>query len=173
MRDIRSLYMDAKGHPDRVAAYDEAVHYLLENDPYHYILQLEYIISSASGLSTFPVFMEKYGLPIVSYDYVTACFEKCRDKCDLLSYDGSGYTTILTELAAQKQKYQQCFAMFEYYCDSLPEGYVKTYYSTTKGKLNSRLPAGMIGRRTGITTSARASPGRGRPISISPGTRSV
>ena len=66
MKDIRSLYRNAKttGREVAISSYKEAVEELVQNHPFDYILQLEYIISSEVGFSTLDSFLERYGLCI-------------------------------------------------------------------------------------------------------------
>lgn len=143
MPDIKSLYNAVKQHnqPSTINAYTEAVNDLYENHPVDYISNLEYIITSNIGLKTLKPFIEKYGLPIVAYDYVMECLDGCLEKAkaNVANNIIDTYTEAVNDLAAYKEKYGNCFNMYAY--QSITEG--KMFDSLRKGIANSKF-GGML-----------------------------
>ena len=84
MKDIRSLYRNAKttGREVAISSYKEAVEELVQNHPFDYILQLEYIISSEVGFSTLDSFLERYGLCIPACQLLLEAVEECVERCE-------------------------------------------------------------------------------------------
>lgn len=149
MRDLKSLYLEAKktGTEADIDHYMEAVNDLLNNDPLGYISNLEYIISSSTGLQTLNEFVEKHGMPLACVDTLEACLEKCIEKCEASKKDPSAYKKVQEEVQKARSNYDESFAMFEYYSDTLPENYVEAYYGKNdKGIPNRKLVVGMISK---------------------------
>ena len=117
MRDLKSLYLEAKktGTEVDIDHYMEAVNDLLNNDPLGYISNLEYIISSSTGLQTLNEFIEKHGMPLACVDTLEACLEKCIEKCEASKKDPSAYKKVQEEVQKARSNYDESFAMFEYY----------------------------------------------------------
>lgn len=149
MRDIKSLYLEAKrtGSQKDIDHYMEAVHDLMNNDPLGYISNLEYIISSSSGLQTLHEFVEQNGMPLACVDTLEECLEKCIHKCEVSGKDASEYKKVKEQVQNARSNYDESFAMFGYYSDSLPENYVEAYYGKNdKGIPNRKLIVGMINK---------------------------
>lgn len=158
MKDIRTLYLTARnsGRQTDIAAYTEAINELLESNPNGYISNLEYIISSSIGLNTWDTFVTEYGFPLVCYNDIIACFEKCIDKCDTRDKDASKYKEAKEKLESFYDSHKHCVSMFESYSsdimkdgksygDHINKTYVETYYgSNGKGVQNRKLVSGMI-----------------------------
>ena len=147
MRDLKSLYLEAKktGTEADINHYMEAVNDLLNNDPLGYISNLEYIISSSTGLQTLHEFVEKNGMPLVCINTLEACLEKCVEKCEESKKDPSAYKKVQEEVQRAKSKFDESFAMFGYYEDTLPENYLEGYYGKNdRGIPNRKLIAGML-----------------------------
>ncbi len=144
MSDLKQLYFRARnGQASDVSSYVEAVNRATDN-PADYILNLEYIISSSTGLSTLKPFIEKHGLPIAVCVNTIQLLEKCVEKCNALNKDASLYKEAFDYLTAYKEKYHGAFDMFDYYSEADVSRYIKTYYSSTNGQQNRKLCAGML-----------------------------
>ena len=88
MSDFKQLYFKAKnGLSTDVSSYVEAVQNAFNNNPVDYILNLEYIISSSTGISTLKPFIEKYGLPIAVYESTMELLENSVEKCEMQKKD--------------------------------------------------------------------------------------
>lgn len=149
MKDIKSLYLAAKssGKQADISAYIEAIQELINDDPNGYITQLEYIISSDIGLKTVKPFIGKNGFPIACYDPMIDALNECVHKCEIYGKDASIYNEAINEFKAFRNKYINCFMMFENFKPDLNNNYVSTYYrKNEKGHQNRKLIAGMISK---------------------------
>ena len=147
MSDFKHLYMEArKGRSSDISSYVEAVNSALDNDPVGYILGLEYIISSDTGLKTLKPFVEKYGLSVAAYDHVTELLEKCVDKCNVQQKDAALYKEAISYVESFKDKYHGAYGMYKFYNEGYNEDYVKTYYGSSRGTQNRLLLNGMISK---------------------------
>lgn len=145
MSDFKKLYFQARmGRQSDISSYVEAVQNAFANDPADYILNLEYIITSSTGLQTFKPFIEKYGLPIAAYESTMELLEKCVERCETQQKDASLYKEAISHLEAYKEKYHGAFDMFDYYSEGNEGEYIRTYYSSTNGNQNRTLGAGML-----------------------------
>ncbi len=153
MKDIKSLYLTAKlsGKQSDISAYEQCIQESFENDPKRYISNVEYIIKSSLGLPTLKPFIEKYGLPITCYDSIMECLIECSKKSMKNELDGSLYDEMISYMESLKEKYKNCFIMFESYSSNDDvnsdkiESYVETYYGfNQKGIQNRKLLSGMI-----------------------------
>lgn len=144
MNDFKYLYMQAKkGRSTDISSYLEAIKSTFDK-PLDYILNLEYIIQSDAGLKTLKPFIEKYGLPIASYDNVVDLIEECCHKCESQGKDDSLYKESLSYMQEYKDKFHGAFDMFNYYNEDVSSDYIKTYYSFTNGIQNRYIPKGMF-----------------------------
>lgn len=147
MKDIKSLYNEARktGNVSDISAYQEAIQTYLECNPYGYISNLEYIITSDIGASTLKKFVETNGLPISCYDNVMEVLEKAIHKCDISGKDSSYFKEAADWLSNYRRKYLNCFMMYEYYTEEVDPRYVETYYGFNESGIPGRkLVAGMI-----------------------------
>lgn len=133
LKDIKSLYQSAKssGLKADADAYIEAVNDCLQNNPYQYASNIEYIISSSYGIKTFKEFFDRYGIPIVSYDTIMESVDEAIKKCSYRNINSDIYKEAKTLLESFKDKYQNAFIMFEAYNDISEEThdeYVRAYY---------------------------------------------
>jgi hypothetical protein len=146
MKDIKSLYLTAKqsGRQQDVNSYIECVRDYLENSPFQYISNLEYIISSSIGLSTLKEFVDRNGISIGSYNDIMTCLESGMKKCRLKEQNDSAYKEAVSMMESFKEKYHNCFIMFEAFQDGTPGNlYIEAYYKNfplikkaEKGKIN-------------------------------------
>lgn len=148
MKDIKSLYSLAKssGNAEDISAYNEAVRELLESNPLGYMSNLEYIISSNTGISTITEFVERWGLPISSYDKFMGTVEKVTRRATVAGVDLTPYKEAKQFLESFKARYEKCFVMLEY-VDGNPnvDMYERAYYSKNlNGVQNRKLAVGMI-----------------------------
>lgn len=147
MKDIKSLYNEARktGNESDISAYQEAIQTYLECNPYGYISNLEYIITSDIGASTLKKFVETNGLPIACYDSVMEVLEKAIHKCDISGKDSSSFKEASDWLSDYRKKYLNYFMMYEYYTEEVDPKYIETYYSFNDSGIQGRkLPVGMI-----------------------------
>lgn len=147
MKDIKSLYLQAKisGNDNDISTYTEAVYDMLDDRPHDYILNLEYIITSENGLSTWNTFVEKYGLPIVCYDDVIDLFEKCSEKCKERKVSSDKYDKACQKLKDFKESNKILFDMYGFYAPENVSDYVEAYYGySDKGYQNRKLIGGMV-----------------------------
>ena len=142
--DIKSLYLNAK-NAGEISAYTEAVNQLSVSNPRDYVTQLEYIIKSNIGLATVKPFIEKFGLPIPLWETMVNVLTECKAKSKNAEYTALVENTI-ADLKAFREKYIQCFAMYEYYNeDKDSSSYISTYYGESKNNVQNRyLLSGMI-----------------------------
>ena len=142
--DIKSLYLNAK-NAGEISAYTEAVNQLSVSNPRDYVTQLEYIIKSNIGLATVKPFIEKFGLPIPLWESMVNVLTECKAKSKNAEYTALVENTI-ADLKAFREKYIQCFAMYEYYNEDKDSSlYISTYYGESKNNVQNRyLLAGMI-----------------------------
>lgn len=151
MKDIKSLYLAAKstGRQQDINMYMECVQDFLENHPNDYVSNLEYIISSNVGLSTLNEFVEKHGISIASYDQIMTCLEDGVKKCRYQAMDNTLYQEAIKMMESFKQKYSNCFIMFEAFQDKMSGRYIEAYYKNfpilrnPKGNINI---SGMLSR---------------------------
>ncbi len=115
MKDIRSLYEAAKynGRSTDVSAYVEAVDQLLESNPRGALSNVEYIISSGHGTQGIMSMMERYGLPIVSYEPLMESINEIIEHGQSLGKDTSDQEKLQAHLEAFYDKYRNCFMMYE------------------------------------------------------------
>ena len=115
MKDIKSLYLTAKlsGKRNDITEYTECIHELFEHYPSDYVSNIEYIIKSSIGLSTLKPFIEKYGLSIALYDDIIGILESCSEKCNDKELDSTSYNEMISYLESFRDKYKNCFMMFE------------------------------------------------------------
>lgn len=158
MKDIKTLYLTARssGKQTDIAAYTEAINDLLKTDPYSYLSNLEYIISSSIGLDTWDSFVAENGFPLACYNDIVACFEKCIDKCDKCDKDASKYREAKEKLESFYDSHKHCVSMYESYSSNIMRDgksygehitqlYVETYYGFNgSGIQNRKLVSGMI-----------------------------
>ena len=147
MKDIKILYETAKssGKTSDINSYKEAVKELIEIKPTEFIPNLEYIITSDINVSRLDDFVEKYGLSISAYHPIVECLQSCIEKCESRKIDSSLYKEYLEKFESFRKKYKNCFDMYEYYENELPENYTSTYYSFNEnGFQNNKLLVGMI-----------------------------
>lgn len=147
MKDIKSLYNAVKFSqtPQNIKAYEECINSFIENSPYEYVSNLEYIISSSLGVKTLNSFIEKNGLPIPCFENVMNVLESTIQKCQSKGMDYSIFKNVYNEMVEFHNKYQDCFDMYEYYNLEDKDLYVKTYYEKNEnGVQKSKLAAGMI-----------------------------
>jgi hypothetical protein len=133
LKDIKSLYQSAKasGAKADADAYIEAVNDYLQNNPYGYASNIEYIISSSYGIKTFKEFFDTYGIPLMSYDRIIESVDESIKKCSFRNINSDIYKETKTLLESFRNKYQNAFIMFESYdYDSNVSGdeYLKLYY---------------------------------------------
>lgn len=135
MKDIKSLYNAAKssGKPQDIDAYNECIREYIEHNPYAYISNLEYIISSSTGLATLKEFVDKNGLSVACYDMVMECVESCIAKCESKNIDATAYHEAVTYLSSYKNKYRNCFNMYEFYIND--ESDSEEFEEKSNGKL--------------------------------------
>lgn len=147
MKDIKSLYNEARktGNASDISAYQEAIQTYLECNPYGYISNLEYIITSDIGANTLKKFVETNGLPIACYDSVMEVLEKAIHKCNISGKDSSYFKEAADWLSSYRKKYLNYFMMYEYYTEEVDPRYIETYYSfNDSGVQGRKLPVGMI-----------------------------
>ena len=147
MKDIKSLYLAAKssGKQADISAYTEAIQDLIDNNPYSYMTQLEYIISSDIGLKTVKPFIEKNGFPIACYDKMIESLNECIRKCEVYGKDNSLYTEMVEYFETFRADHINCFMMFENYNLELDESYTRIYFGKNdKGISNRKNISGMI-----------------------------
>lgn len=146
MSNLKQLYFQVRnGLSSDISSYIEAVQNAF-NDPADYILNLEYIIQSSTGLETFKPFIEKYGFPIAAYNSTMELLEKCVNKCTTQKKDASLYIEAINYLNEFKEKYHGAFDMFDFYSESDNSEYIKTFYSFTNDKQNRLLVSGMMNK---------------------------
>ena len=146
MKDIKSLFMTAKdsGRDVDICSYSNAIQEAMQT-PMDYISNLEYIIQSNIGVSTFKEFVESNGLPIVLYEQCMGLIDECIRRCNIFKKPVDEYTEAKSFLESYKAKYIKEFAMFDYFCDELPKNYISSYYSVNESGIHGRqLAAGMI-----------------------------
>jgi hypothetical protein len=142
LKDIKLLYQSAKssGLQSDINNYIEAVNNSLQNDPYLYASNLEYIITSNHGVKTFREFIEKYGIPLIKYDSIMESFDNAIKQCKYRGIDSSIYNESKEMLESFKNEYKNSFIMFEAYKDELDashDEYTKLYYNEY---FNSNIP---------------------------------
>jgi RimJ/RimL family protein N-acetyltransferase len=133
LKDIKSLYQSAKSSGSKVDAdsYIEAVNDCLQNDPYQYASNIEYIISSSYGIKTFKEFFDRYGIPLISYDTIMESIDTAIKKCSFSNIKTDIYNETKALLESFRNKYQNAFIMFESYdgdTDISRDDYLKLYY---------------------------------------------
>lgn len=141
MKDIRSLYRNAKttGREVAISSYKEAVEELVQNHPFDYILQLEYIISSEVGFSTLDSFLERYGLCISACQLLLEAMEECVERCEekKLPKLKKKYEDKQKELEKFQETYSHCCTMYDFYQDvDRAKEYLESYYGETDGVPN-------------------------------------
>lgn len=149
MKDIKTLYTLAKSSKGNkeIKEYQEAINELLESNPIDYISNIEYIISSNIGLQTLNEFVDKYGLSVAYYDVLMESINNCIRKCEIYKYDTTLYNETVSFLESFHSKYENCFNMFYYFKDNLPDNYINTYYGfNNNGIQNKKLISGMINK---------------------------
>lgn len=141
MKDIKALYLAAKGgRKSDIDHYTEAVNEII-NSPNDYLANSEYIINSEIGLATLNEFVDRFGLAIPVCNRFMEQVDKCIDKCNSISKNPANYIEAKKFLESYKNKYQNCFDMYEYYSCPDDSKYIKTYYSFNEnGVRNSLLP---------------------------------
>lgn len=147
MKDIKSLYKAAKEKSSdaNIYAYKEAIDYLIENNPYEYASNLEYIISSSIGIKSLKSFEEKNGLPIPIFYNVISILENTIQKCKDRNIDYNSFKEVYNEMIDYHEKYLECFNMFEYYNEEYNDNYVKLYYEKNDKNIQGRkLASGLI-----------------------------
>ena len=148
MKDIKSLFYAAKssGDPKDVSAYTEAVQSLLKDNPIGYMSNLEYIISSNVGISSINEFVERFGLPISAYDMAVESIDKVIRRGTVSGANLSAHKKAKDDLKVFKEKYANCFEMFESVKNDFDDTqYRNTYYSkNSNGIQNRKLAVGMI-----------------------------
>ena len=146
MKDIKSLYLAAKnGSKSAINSYVEAVDNLILS-PNDYLANSEYIINSDIGLATLNEFVDRYGLSISVFDDIMEKVDQCITKCDALKKNSSKYQEAKKYLESYKNKYRNCFEMYEYFADSLPSNYSNTYYSFNENGVQNNHLVGMISK---------------------------
>ena len=145
MKDIKKLYLAAKqsGKTHDVDAYVECVREFLESNPFQYISNLEYIISSSIGLSTLKEFVDYNGISIASYNGIMDCLTESAKQCRLRSKSDIAYQESIDMMKSYKHQYQNCFTMFEAFQDDIGDRYIEAYYknfpvlkNATTGQVN-------------------------------------
>lgn len=147
MDNIKSLYFAARnsGRNSDIAAYNEAVNNLLNSDPNAYLSNLEYIISSSSGVKTFKEFVDKYGFSLSLYDEAMSYVDQAIGRCSTFGKDDSSFVECKDWMESFRKDNIHAFAMYEWYKDDSTDDYRKSYYSfNEKGIQNSKLPLGMM-----------------------------
>jgi hypothetical protein len=136
---LKTLYSSAKtkGSAKDINAYNEAVNVLLESNPSEYIQNIEYIIRSSSGLSTFKPFIERYGLSLLDYDNIILCLEDALHKCEVYSIPSAQFESTLNTLNNMKSKFSHTISFFESCSDKLDDNYKKYYYERVTPLLNN------------------------------------
>jgi hypothetical protein len=136
---LKTLYSSAKTSKSTkdINAYNEAVNVLLESKPSEYIQNVEYIIRSSSGLSTFEPFIERYGLSLMDYDSISLCLEDAIHKCEVYNNSAKPFELTLDIINDMKSKYSHIISFFEVYSDKLDDTYKKYYYERTTPLLNN------------------------------------
>lgn len=135
MKDIKSLYLTAKlsGKRNDITEYTECIHELFEHYPSDYVSNIEYIIKSSIGLSTLKPFIEKYGLSIALYDDIIGILESCSEKCNDKELDSTSYNEMISYLESFRDKYKNCFMMFESLIGDLSD--IEYFEEKSHGKL--------------------------------------
>ena len=130
MKDIKKLYLAAKqsGKKHDVDAYSECVREYLKSNPFQYVSNLEYIISSSIGLSTLKEFVDRNGISIGSYNEIMTCLNEGVKQCRLRSKNDKLYQEAVAMMESYKHQYQNCFIMFEAFQDKLDDRYTEAYY---------------------------------------------
>lgn len=147
MKDIKSLYKAAKEKSSdaNIYAYKEAIDYLIENNPYEYASNLEYIISSSIGVKSLKSFEEKNGLPIPIFYNAISILENTIQKCKDRNLDYNSFKEVYNEMVDYHEKYLECFNMFEYYDEGYNDNYIKLYYEKNDKNIQGRkLASGLI-----------------------------
>ena len=72
--------------------------------------------------------------------------DQCISKCESLKKDSSNYQKTKKYLESYKNKYKNCFEMYEYFADSLPSNYSNTYYSFNENGVQNNHLIGMISK---------------------------
>ena len=145
MNNIKVLYYNARENKtaEDIQKYTEAVNQLTSK-PDDYALQLEYIISSDIGLSTFKPFVEKNGLSIALLNNASNILESTIEKFEERNIKCTAWTETLDWLNQFREENINAVKMFEYYNDNNDDKYLKTYYGSTNGRPNKLLVKGMI-----------------------------
>ena len=130
MKDIKSLYLTAKssGKQPDVDAYTECIKDYLENKPYDYISNLEYIISSNIGLKTLREFVQTHGISVANYNEIVQLLEHNLEKCKRLEKDYSLYEEALSYIQNFKESYPNIFMMYEAFEEKVTPEYIKHFY---------------------------------------------
>ncbi len=130
MVEIKKLFETAKQSrkQEDIDAYLEYVDDLLKNDPYQYLINLEYIISTNKGLSTIYEFVEAHTLPIGYCDSIIERVECVQGGCKKIAADEKPYQEAIDYIKQYKASYPRCVAMYEDTSDDVPNGYLEAYY---------------------------------------------
>lgn len=147
MKDIKTLYLTAKNSKKQrdIDLYTECVQEYFENNPYAYISNLKYIISSSIGLKTLNNFIERHCIPIKSYTAIMECLNDGMKKCKYNLLDDTMYKESINMMESFKQKYSNCFIMYEEFqndkneSDKYLEGYYKNFPILKKAKVNNKI----------------------------------
>jgi hypothetical protein len=146
MKDIKSLYLAArKGSKSAIDEYTEAVNNIILS-PNNYLDNLEYIINSDIGLASLNEFVDRYGLSISAYNMITEKVDECIEKCESQKKNASKYKDAKCQLESYRDKYRNCFEMYEYFADTLPANYTSTYYSFNENGIQNNKLIGMISK---------------------------
>ena len=139
MKDIKSLYLAAKtsGKQPDIDAYTECIAEFLENKPYDYISNLEYIISSSIGLKTLREFVETYGISVANYKEIVERIEYGLEKCEKLGKDSSVFKEALSYIEGFRDQYPNIFNMYEYFEENVTDEYIKHFYERKNPLINS------------------------------------
>lgn len=165
MDSIKELYLKIKASNnineknELMEQFNESIDDSFQNRQ-KYILNhpyLEYIVSSKRGLELFEQFLEKYGLPIESFDRIHKIIETKKNSLDPKrsefnnpnsQYMFEKYSVILERLNDFKNKWKNAFIMFENTKSNLD--YTKIYYDyaiskkPNTNKLLSQYGSGII-----------------------------
>lgn len=115
MDDIKVLYEQAKSSMSvsDVDRYHECIEMYLKERPDLYIAYLEYIISSLNGISSFDMYIEKYGIHPSEYDNIINVIESYIDECKKRNKNDNIYHECLDKIMEFRNKYIGCFLMYE------------------------------------------------------------
>ncbi len=135
MIDIKSLYLTAKssGMKRDADRYYESIDRIAKEDPYSYITQLEYIISSDKGLQTFEEFIKINNISIGSFNDISDAITNTIEKYENASIDKSVYEFAVNFIDDFSNKYNASISMYDNF-DDLNDDYFESYYS---GALNN------------------------------------